>query len=216
MSTAALPLVVLISGRGSNLQALIDTTISGHINATIVAVISNVPDAPGLERAAAAGIHTEVVNHTLFSDREQFDLALRDCIDQFSPELVVLAGFMRVLTSGFVAHFNGHLINIHPSLLPVFPGLDTHQRALQAGVHEHGVSIHFVTAQLDGGPVIAQAAVPVNADDDESSLAARVLVQEHLLLPYVVGLFAERRLRLMGDQQVVFDGKPIESPLRWN
>ena len=211
--TEPLSVVVLISGRGSNLQALIDASQVRQINAKIVAVISNVPGAAGLHRAAAANICTEVVDHKAFDARSQFDQALRACIDRYTPDLVVLAGFMRVLTADLVNHYSGRLINIHPSLLPAFPGLDTHRRALQAGVREHGVTVHFVTAQLDGGPAIAQARVAVLADDNEQTLAARVLAQEHRLLPYVVELFAAKRLQLDPGSRVIFDGQAIREPL---
>jgi phosphoribosylglycinamide formyltransferase-1 len=207
-----LPVVVLISGSGTNLQALIDGAAGGQ-PFRVCAVISNRPDVPGLQRARAAGIPTEVVDHTAFSDREGFDAALGDAIDGFAAELVVLAGFMRILSNAFVERFAGRMLNIHPSLLPAFPGLHTHRRALEAGAREHGASVHFVTAELDGGPVIAQARLAVAADDTEASLGARVLAREHILLPQVVCWFAEGRLRLR-EGQVWFDGHPLRAPLQ--
>ncbi len=209
-----LSVLVLVSGRGSNLQALIDASKARRINAGIVAVISNVPGVVALERAAAAGLRTEVLDHKAFSARAQFECALRECIDRHAPDLIVLAGFMRVLSADLVNHYNGRMINIHPSLLPDFPGLDTHRRALRARVKEHGVTVHFVTARLDGGPIIAQARVPVLDDDDEQTLAARVLSEEHRLLPWVVELFAEKRLCLVHNTQVVVDGQAIREPLQ--
>lgn len=214
MSGDALPIVVLISGRGSNLQSIIDSARDGTLPVDIRAVFSNEPDALGLERARNAGIDSRVLNHRDFETREQFDAALISAIDAFDPGLVVLAGFMRILTPAFVDHFRGRLVNIHPSLLPDFPGLNTHQRALDAGVEEHGVSVHFVTPALDGGPVIAQAKVPVLPGDDADTLAARVLTQEHRLYPEVIKWFAEGRLALAGDQ-VMLDGKPA-SPVAFH
>lgn len=179
-------LVVLISGRGSNMRAIVDACHRGDIDAEICAVISNRPDAAGLEFAQAAGIDTAVIDHTRFDSREDFDTALARKIDEYAADFVILAGFMRILTAEFVAHYSGRLINIHPSLLPKFKGLDTHRRALEAGETEHGASVHFVTAELDDGPVIMQARVPVLPDDDEASLAARVLEQEHSLYPAAI------------------------------
>jgi phosphoribosylglycinamide formyltransferase-1 len=208
-----LKIVVLISGNGSNLQALIDTIEAGRITATIRAVISNNPDAHGLTRAQQAGIPTEVVDHRGFPDRDSYDHALRTCIDRYQPELVVLAGFMRILTDDFVNHYHGRMINIHPSLLPKYQGLNTHQRALDAGDTVHGVSVHFVTPELDGGPVILQAEVPVHADDTADTLAKRVLEREHVIYPLVVRWFADGRLRLE-ENEVVLDGKPISEAQR--
>lgn len=208
-----LKIVVLISGNGSNLQALIDTIEAGRITATIRAVISNNPDAYGLTRAQQAGIPTEVVDHRGFPDRDSYDHALQTCIDYYQPELVVLAGFMRILTDDFVKHYHGRMINIHPSLLPKYQGLNTHQRALDAGDTVHGVSVHFVTPELDGGPVILQAEVPVHADDTADTLAKRVLEREHVIYPLVVRWFADGRLRLEEDE-VVLDGKPISEAQR--
>ena len=197
-------IVILISGRGSNMQSLLDAVISGALRVSVSAVISNRPDAKGLETAAANGISTRVVDHRQFSSREAFDEVLAGVIDSFSPDLVVLAGFMRILSDGFVTHYEGRLINIHPSLLPSFPGLHTHLRALEEGVRVHGCTVHFVTTALDHGPIIVQAAVPVLDGDDEASLAARVLVQEHTIYPLAVRWFAEGRLRLI-DGRVEFD-----------
>lgn len=190
--------VVLLSGSGSNLQALIDTQASSSYE--IVAVISNKQDAFGLQRAAKHGIATETLSHRDFASRESFDSKLAKLVDSFEPDLVVLAGFMRILTAPFVALFAGRLVNIHPSLLPEFPGMNTHQRALDAGVSEHGVSVHFVTEELDGGPVIARRKVSVTADDTAESLAAKVLTEEHKLYPEVVEWFARGELSLSAGQ----------------
>lgn len=189
-------IVILISGRGSNMEALIAARDAGNLPVNIAAVISNRPDAKGLETAAKAGITTHYIDHKAFAGREAFDAALAECIDGFAPDLVVLAGFMRILSEGFVRHYEGRLMNIHPSLLPSFPGLHTHQRALEEGVRIHGCTVHFVTPTLDHGPVIIQAAVPVLDADDEDALAARILVQEHKIYPQAVRWFAEDRLRL--------------------
>ena len=189
-------IVILISGRGSNLEALIAARDAGNLPVNIVAVISNRPDAKGLETAARAGITAHYVDHKAFSGREAFDSALAECIDGFAPDLVVLAGFMRILTERFVSHYEGRLMNIHPSLLPSFPGLHTHQRALEEGVRIHGCTVHFVTPTLDHGPVIVQAAVPVLDGDTEETLAARILRQEHVIYPQAVRWFAEGKLSL--------------------
>jgi len=189
-------IVILISGRGSNMEALIAARDTGQLPVNIAAVISNRPDALGLETAAKAGITAHFIDHKAFAGRESFDAALAECIDSFTPDLVVLAGFMRILSDGFVRHYAGRLVNIHPSLLPSFPGLHTHRRALEEGVRIHGCTVHFVTPTLDHGPVIIQAAVPVLDRDDEASLAARVLRQEHRIYPQAVRWFAEDRLRL--------------------
>lgn len=189
-------IVILISGRGSNMEALIAARDAGNLPVNIAAVISNRPDAQGLETAAKAGIATHYIDHKAFAGREAFDAALAECIDGFSPDLVVLAGFMRILSEGFVRHYEGRLMNIHPSLLPSFPGLHTHQRALEEGVRIHGCTVHFVTPTLDHGPVIIQAAVPVLDSDDEATLSARVLRQEHLVYPQAVRWFAEGKLSL--------------------
>jgi phosphoribosylglycinamide formyltransferase-1 len=182
--------VILISGRGSNMRALLEAGLP------VSAVISNRADAEGLAAAAARGVATRVVEHRAHVTREAFDQALATEIDRFAPRLVALAGFMRVLTPGFVARYRDRLLNIHPSLLPAFPGLDTHRRALAAGVKVHGCTVHFVTAELDHGPIVVQAAVRVRADDDEATLAARVLKQEHVIYPRAVRWFLEGGLAL--------------------
>ncbi|MDX1299747.1 MAG: phosphoribosylglycinamide formyltransferase [Pseudomonas sp.] len=200
--------VVLISGSGSNLQALIDSIQAGTIPARISAVICNRADAYGLQRAQAAGIATAVLDHKQFDGREAFDAALVEAIDSYQPQLVVLAGFMRILTPGFVRHYAGRLLNIHPSLLPKYKGLHTHQRALEASDHEHGCSVHFVSEELDGGPLVVQAVIAVEPDDSQSSLAQRVHEQEHVIYPLAVRWFAEGRLHLtaqgaMLDEQLL-------------
>jgi phosphoribosylglycinamide formyltransferase-1 len=186
-------IVILISGRGSNMEAVVRAAQAEQWPARISAVISNKADAAGLAFAAANGIATAVVPSKQFSSRAEFDAALQQEIDRFSPELVVLAGFMRILTAPFVAHYAGRMLNIHPSLLPAFPGLATHRQALDAGVARHGATVHVVTAELDHGPVLAQAEVDVLPGDTESTLAARVLVQEHLLYPRAIRNFIEGR-----------------------
>jgi phosphoribosylglycinamide formyltransferase-1 len=192
-------IVILISGRGSNMEAIVRAAQAEQWPARIAAVISNRADAKGLEFAAAHGIATAVVPNKEYPSREAFDAALQQAIDRFEPDLVVLAGFMRILTAGFVDHYAGRLLNIHPSLLPLFPGLHTHEQALQAGVERHGATVHFVTAQLDHGPIVAQAAIDVLPGDTPDALAARLLVEEHKLYPYAVRLFVEDRLRIEGD-----------------
>jgi phosphoribosylglycinamide formyltransferase-1 len=189
-------IVILISGRGSNMQAIVRVAQAEQWPAKIAAVISNRPDAEGLAFAAAQGIATAVVPNKDFPSREAFDQALQKAIDRFSPDLVVLAGFMRILTAPFVAHYAGRMMNIHPSLLPSFPGLSTHKQALAAGVKVHGATVHFVTADLDHGPIVAQAAVPVLENDSEASLAERVLTQEHIIYPRAVRWFIEDRLMI--------------------
>ncbi|WP_137972216.1 MULTISPECIES: phosphoribosylglycinamide formyltransferase [unclassified Pseudomonas] len=200
--------VVLISGSGSNLQALIDSIANDGNPARIAAVISNRADAYGLERARQAGIATRVLDHKQFDGREAFDTALVEAIDGFDPQLVVLAGFMRILTGNFVRHYEGRLLNIHPSLLPKYKGLHTHQRALEAGDSEHGCSVHFVTEELDGGPLVVQAVVPVESGDTPESLAQRVHSQEHHIYPLAMRWFAEGRLRL-GASGAQLDGKDL-------
>jgi phosphoribosylglycinamide formyltransferase-1 len=192
-------IVILISGRGSNMQAL----LAAGLPAEIGAVISNEPSAAGLGIARRFGVKTDVVDHRTCADRSSFDLALGDAIAQHDPHLVVLAGFMRVLTGAFVARFAGRLINIHPSLLPAFPGTHTHRRALEQGVRIHGCTVHFVTPSLDGGPIIIQSAVPVLPDDTEQTLAARVLQQEHRVLPEAVRWFLDGRLHVEDTRVVV-------------
>lgn len=207
---APLPIVVLISGQGSNLQAIIDATAAGTIPARVVAVISNRAGVPGLERARRAGIPAQVVPHGAFSERAEFDRALMQAIDAHAPGLVVLAGFMRILTPAFIEHYAGRLLNIHPSLLPKYRGLHTHQRALEAGDVEHGTSVHFVTPELDGGPVILQARVPILPTDDAVTLGRRVQQMEYRIYPRAIGWFAEGRLRLDGDRALL-DGRPIDA-----
>ena len=179
-------IVILISGRGSNMISIVNAITEGSLPAKVAAVISNRPDAAGIEFAKQAGIDTAIIDHKSFASREDFDQAMAAKIDTYSPDLVVLAGFMRILTTEFVEHFANKLINIHPALLPKFKGMDTHQRAIDAGETEHGASVHFVTAELDAGPVILQARVPVLSDDTAETLAARVLEQEHKLYPAAI------------------------------
>ena len=198
--------VILISGSGSNLQSFIDRLHPDQAN--IVAVISNRADAYGLERAAKAGIPSAVLDHRAYPDRASYDQALAELIDVHKPELVILAGFMRILTSSFVSHYAGRLLNIHPSLLPKYTGLHTHQRALEAGDSEHGATVHFVTEELDGGPAIMQSHVPVLPDDSIESLAERVRQTEHLLYPLAASLYIRGRLRLV-EGQACLDGKPL-------
>ena len=200
--------VVLLSGTGSNLQALIDSTRTGDSPVRIAAVISNRSDAYGLQRARDAGIDTRSLDHKAFDGREAFDSALIELIDAFAPKLVVLAGFMRILSADFVRHYEGRLLNIHPSLLPKYKGMHTHQRALDAGDSEHGCSVHFVTEELDGGPLVLQAIVPVRKDDTPEKLAQRVHTQEHLIYPLAMRWFAEGRLRL-GKAGAELDGQPL-------
>ncbi len=206
-----LPIVILISGRGSNLQALLDGAVRGDLSVKIRAVISNRPGAAGLERARRVDIPALVLDHKVSTDRAAFDRELMALIDRYNPGLIVLAGFMRILGTEFVAHYPGRIFNIHPSLLPKFPGLHTHRRALEAGEREHGASVHFVTSALDGGPVILQAKVPVLSGDDEVRLAARVLEKEHIIYPLAVRWFAEGRLR-MENNRVMLDGEPLSAP----
>ncbi|WP_323847198.1 phosphoribosylglycinamide formyltransferase [Microbulbifer magnicolonia] len=191
---------VLISGSGTNLQALIDAAARDDADFTLSAVISNKPEAYGLTRATEAGIPAAVVDHRDFPNRDTFDRALIEEIDRHNPDLVVLAGFMRILTPEFVRHYSGRLLNIHPSLLPKYQGLHTHQRALEAGDSEHGVTVHFVTEELDGGPAIVQAVVPIEAGDTAEQLAKRVQVQEHVIYPLAVSWFARGRLRMVEDR----------------
>ena len=208
MPSKTCDVVVLLSGTGSNLQALIDSTRTGDSPVRICAVISNRADAYGLQRAQDAGIATAVLDHKAFDGREAFDTALVELIDGFQPQLVVLAGFMRILSAGFVRHYQGRLLNVHPSLLPKYKGLHTHQRALEAGDAEHGCSVHFVTEELDGGPLVVQAVIPVELDDTPERLAQRVHSQEHLIYPLAVRWFAEGRLRL-GEHGALLDGQPL-------
>lgn len=198
--------VILISGRGSNMEAIVQTAKREGWNARIAAVISNRPDASGLRWAAEQGIATAVVDHKAYPDREAFDAALMQAIDAHAPDAVVLAGFMRILTPGFTAHYEGRLLNIHPSLLPAFPGLHTHQRALEAGCQLAGATVHLVTAELDHGPILAQAMVPVLAGDDAARLAARVLVLEHQMYPRALRWFLQGELEQDGSRLRHRDG----------
>jgi phosphoribosylglycinamide formyltransferase-1 len=192
-------IAILISGRGSNMQAILDADLP----AQVVVVVSNNPDAKGLQTARARGLYTEIVNHRGFADRMTFDAALADKLAGFRPDLVVLAGFMRILTDTFIARYAGRILNIHPSLLPAFPGVDTHKRALAAGVRLHGCTVHFVTPALDHGPIVVQAAVPVLPHDNEDSLAARVLEQEHRIYPQAVRWFVTGKLALEGERVTI-------------
>ena len=214
MSHNLLKIVVLISGSGSNLQAIIDAISAGKLHAEIKAVISNKPGAKGLERAKTAGITTHTVDHKQFNGREDFDQALKQTIDQHQPELIVLAGFMRILTDEFVEHYAGRMLNIHPSLLPQFRGLNTHQRALDAGVKQHGVSIHYVSNELDGGPLVLQAVMDIKPDDSITSLQQRVHQLEHVIYPMVIEWVAEHRLEVI-DDQAYLDKQALTKPAKW-
>lgn len=199
-------IVILVSGQGSNLQALIDAQQQGRISGNISAVFSNNPDAYGLERAELAGIPHHALEAKAFTDRVSFDRALAVAIDQYQPDLLVLAGYMRIFSPEFVQHYAGRMLNIHPSLLPKYPGLHTHRQALENGDQEHGTSVHFVTEELDGGPVILQAKVPVFSDDTEEDVIERVQTQEHSIYPLVVNWFTDGRLA-MRDNAAWLDGK---------
>ncbi|EAA3702654.1 phosphoribosylglycinamide formyltransferase [Salmonella enterica subsp. enterica serovar Newport] len=201
-------IVVLISGNGSNLQAIIDACEAKKIKGTLRAVFSNKADAFGLERAREAGIPAQALTADRFDSRDAFDRELIRKIDAYAPDVVVLAGFMRILSPMFVAHYYGRLLNIHPSLLPKYPGLHTHRQALENGDEEHGASVHFVTDELDGGPVILQAKVPVFADDSEDDITARVQTQEHAIYPLVISWFAQGRLK-MRDNAAWLDGRRL-------
>jgi phosphoribosylglycinamide formyltransferase 1 len=201
-------LVILISGRGSNMEAIVRACAHEAWGARIAAVIANRPDAAGLAFAASHGIATAVVDHRQYSDRASFDSALAQVIDGYAPDLVVLAGFMRVLTEGFVQHYSGRMLNIHPSLLPSFPGLKTHQHALDAGCRVHGATVHFVTPTLDHGPIVMQSAIPVRTGDDAAALAARVLKTEHVIYPRAVRWFVEGRLALDGERVLLTPPEP--------
>ncbi|WP_144821524.1 phosphoribosylglycinamide formyltransferase [Marinobacter piscensis] len=206
-------ILVLASGSGTNFQAIVDASRERDFPGQVVAVGCNQPQAFVLERAAQANVETFVVNHKDFGSREEFDAALMAHILRYNPDLIILAGFMRILTTDFVRAFRGKLLNIHPSLLPRYTGLNTHQRALDAGDSTHGTSVHFVTEELDGGPVIAQAEVSVAPDDSRDTLAEKVQQKEHLLYPIVVRWFCEGRIQL-GREQVLFDGHTLDSPMR--
>lgn len=201
-------LAILISGRGSNLQVFIDACASGELEADIALVVSNKPDAAGLQRATRAGLATGCIDHRDYATREEFDQALVDALLPLQPDLVILAGFMRILTPVFIRPFYGRLLNIHPSLLPKYPGLNTHQRALDAGDGEAGVTVHFVTLELDGGPPVIQARVSVVAGDTADSLAERVINREHIIYPIAARWHLQGRLKLK-DEGAYLDGDPI-------
>lgn len=207
-----LPVVVLISGNGSNLQAIIDETGRGALDIDLRAVISNRSDAYGLVRAQRAGIPAHSIRPRDFADSAHYETALSSMIDRYAPRLLVLAGFMRILGASFVRHYQGRIFNIHPSLLPKYRGLHTHRRVLEAGDAMHGASVHFVTEELDGGPVVVQKGFPVQADDDEQSLARHVQQVEHVIYPEAIRLFAHGRLR-MHKGQAEFDGQPMNAPV---
>lgn len=211
MPTDPLSVVILISGRGSNLQAIIDAQKLGELNINIKAVISNQAGAAGLKRARDTHIPALCIDHKRYAQRDEFDLKLQQCIDQYKPQLLVLAGFMRVLGDNFVNHFRGRMLNIHPSLLPKYPGLNTHQQALDNKDSIHGASVHFVTTELDGGPVVIQIEVPVLADDNVSTLAQRVLRQEHKIFCQAIQWYADKRLRMEHDQAYL-DNKELLQP----
>lgn len=208
-------IAVLASGRGSNLQAILDAIGRGALDASVAGVFSDKAGAPALERGRAAGVPAHALTPRGFASREQFDEQLFSLVDAVQPDLIVCAGYMRLISAAAVAARPGRMINIHPSLLPAFKGLHTHQQALDAGVAEHGASVHFVTAELDGGPVIAQARVPVLAGDDAQSLEKRVLAREHPLLLATLGRIAEGRVALRGNA-VHYDGRPLPAPLLLN
>ncbi len=208
---APLPVVVLVSGYGSNLQAILDRVAAGTLSVDVRAVVSDKPDAQALKRARAAGVAVEILTTTEFPAKAAYDSALTAAVDRHSPALVVLAGFMRILGPEFVRRYLGRMLNIHPSLLPKHRGLHTHRRVLEAGDRVHGCSVHFVTEELDGGPVVAQAEVPVLAGDTEAELRSRVQRREHELFPEVIGWYANGRLRLEG-QRALLDGVPLVMP----
>ncbi|WP_077337951.1 phosphoribosylglycinamide formyltransferase [Pseudocolwellia agarivorans] len=201
-------IVVLISGSGTNLQAIIDACKTEGFPGKVVGVISNIPTAYGLTRAKDANIETSILSHKDFDSREDYDQSLITVIDQYKPDVIVLAGFMRILTPAFVQHFQGKLLNIHPSLLPKYQGLNTHQRAIDAGDNEHGVSVHYVTEELDGGPVILQAKVPIFDGDTAEDLASRIHEQEHRIYPLVVKWCCLKRVVMQGEK-ALFDGDII-------
>ena len=208
-------LVVLISGSGSNLQAIIDAINSQQLDAEIKAVISNQVSAKGLDRAVSENITTHVIDHKHYPSRELFDQEMIQVIDSLKPDLVVLAGFMRILGDDFIDHYQHRLINIHPSLLPRYKGLYTHQKAIDNKDKTHGASVHYVGIELDSGPVVIQAEVPVQADDSAETLAARVLTLEHKIYPIAIKMHLDDRLKFDG-QQLLLDNKPLMKPLRWN
>ncbi|BET97207.1 phosphoribosylglycinamide formyltransferase [Xenorhabdus taiwanensis] len=201
-------IVVLVSGNGSNLQSIIDACQQNRINGYVAAVFSNNADAYGLQRAEQADIPAHFINPKAYADRTSYDIALLTAIDQYNPDLVVLAGYMRILSPGFVQHYYGRLLNIHPSLLPKYPGLHTHRKAIENGDKEHGTSVHFVTEELDGGPIILQAKVPIFVGDKEEEVIGRVQTQEHNIYPLVIGWFLDQRL-LMEGNNAIMDGKVL-------
>ena len=205
---------VLISGSGSNLQAIIDEVAAGRLDLELCTVLSNRPDAAGLDRARKAGIATLCLSHRDYAERERYDAALIGALHPYRPDLVILAGFMRILTGTFVTHFSGRILNIHPSLLPKFPGLDTHQRVIDAGEKWHGCTVHFVTEDLDGGPPVIQGRVPVLAGDSADELAARVLAVEHRIYPEAARMFAAGRLEYR-DGAAWLDGTRLDEPLQF-
>jgi phosphoribosylglycinamide formyltransferase-1 len=215
VTPSSLPVVVLISGNGSNLQAIIDAINAGQMNAHISAVISNRDDAKGLQRARQAGIAAEVLEHKNYPSREVFDHDLQQRIDHYQPKLVVLAGFMRILSDNFVAHYAGRMFNIHPSLLPEFKGLNTHQRVLNAGRTQHGASVHFVNNELDSGALVLQAVIKVTASDNIDTLAQRVHKQEHIIYPMAINWFAQGRLTYR-NHQAFLDNQRITTPPQIN
>jgi len=203
--------VILISGRGSNLQSILDA----KLDAQIAAVISNNPAARGIEIARSADVDTAVIDHRAFPDRASFEAVLADKVDSYRPDLLVLAGFMRILTEGFIKRFSNRIMNIHPSLLPAFPGVDTHRRALHEGVRIHGCTVHFVTPDLDHGPIVVQAAVPVLPGDDEDRLAARVLEQEHRIYPEAIRWYLDGSLRFDGNRVTVSTKRSAPDAMVW-
>jgi phosphoribosylglycinamide formyltransferase-1 len=208
-----LPIAILISGRGTNMRVIAERAAAGNLPVDVRVVISDQPAAEGLQTAAAMNIATRALSPRDFADRASYDQALVQLLAQYEPKLVVLAGFMRILTPHFIGAFAGRILNVHPSLLPDYRGLHTHRRVLEAGEKVHGVSVHFVTAELDGGPVIAQAEVPVMPGDSETTLSARVQQAEHRIYPQAIGWLARGRLSLQ-DGRVWLDGKPLDKPLR--
>ena len=215
MTTASAKAAVLISGGGSNLQSIIDASIGGQIDVEVAVVVSNVAGVGGLARAESAGIATECIVNGDFEDRESFDQALIDVLDSYEPDIVILAGFMRILSPVFVNRFAGRLLNIHPSLLPAYPGLHTHQRVIDAGESIHGCTVHFVTEELDCGPAIIQGQVLLDADDTADTLAARVLAVEHKIYPIAADLVARGRVRFDGTE-ITLDGRPMVEPVAYS
>ena len=207
-------IVILISGSGTNLQAIIDAVAAGQINASISAVISNRADAKGLDRARQQHINAVIIDQNEYHDRASYDQALISEIDKYKPDLIVLAGFMRILSEEFISHFNNIILNIHPSLLPEFKGLHTHRRALEASKKTHGASVHFVSNELDSGPVVIQAEVPVLANDTEDALAERVLHQEHVIYPMAIAWYIDGRLEVNGNT-VLLDDNTLHRPVLW-